>query len=167
MHYYNVQVLLKEVPGEISICFSICGCKLFCKGCHSPFLWNEKNGKILTKIIFKKILYKYYGYASCVLFMGGEWYKKELIYFLKYAQKKGYKTCLYTGEERIDKNFTLHLNWVKTGKWMPELGGLDSPITNQRFINLDTNKIANHLFLKTKCNDSINPKTTHKKNSFY
>jgi anaerobic ribonucleoside-triphosphate reductase activating protein len=149
MYYYNIQIVLQEVPGEISNCFSICGCTIRCKGCHSPFLWKEKNGQLLTQALFKHTLEKYKGLASCVLFMGGEWHKKELIGYLDIAQKSGYKTCLYSGESHIDKDILQQLTWLKTGKWVPELGGLDTTTTNQKFIDVTTNKILNHLFLKS------------------
>jgi len=148
MYYSSIQITLQEVPGEISICFSICGCNIHCIGCHSPILWKEKNGQKLTSNIFKNTLEKYKNSASCVLFMGGEWHKKELINYLNYAQKEGYKTCLYSGEKNIEVDITKHLNWLKTGKWIAELGGLDSPTTNQKFIELKSNKTLNHLFLK-------------------
>jgi len=80
--------------------------------------------------------------------MGGEWHKKELIHHLEYAQKQGYKTCLYSGRKSIDKNLLQHLTWVKTGRWISEKGGLESPNTNQQFIEVQTNNILNHLFLK-------------------
>ena len=41
MYYYDFQVVLQEVPGEISLCFSISGCDKHCEGCHSPFLWKK------------------------------------------------------------------------------------------------------------------------------
>ncbi len=148
MNYSSIQVVLQEVPGEISICFSICGCKIRCKGCHSPILWKEENGQQLSIKLYKQTLLKYKGFASCVLFMGGEWHQKELIDYLKYAQKEGYKTCLYTGKEHIDKNLLQHLTWIKTGKWIAKKGGLDKPDTNQQFIEVQTNKNLNHLFLK-------------------
>lgn len=148
MKYYNIEVVLQEVPGEVSLCFSICGCQIHCEGCHSPFLWTEDNGETLTPDIFEKTLKKYKGFASCVLFMGGEWHKEELITFLKYAMKEGYKTCLYTGEEEVGKDISSHLTWLKTGKWTSERGGLDSPTTNQKFIEVQSNKILNHLFSK-------------------
>ncbi|KGL64041.1 anaerobic ribonucleoside-triphosphate reductase activating protein [Polaribacter sp. Hel1_85] len=148
MNYYNIQVALQEVPGEISICFSICGCQIRCKGCHSPFLWKEENGLELSKKIYTEILNNYKGFATCILFMGGEWHQKKIIEYLKYAQKEGYKTCLYSGEKRISKNLLQHLTWVKTGKWIAEKGGLENPKTNQQFIEVQTNNILNHLFLK-------------------
>tara|TARA_R110002050_G_scaffold283271_4_gene431606 strand:- start:9456 stop:9905 length:450 start_codon:yes stop_codon:yes gene_type:complete len=148
MHCYDFHVVLQEVPGEISLCFTISGCPLRCKGCHSPFLWKEGSGAKLTNSAYKDILYRYFGFASCVVFMGGEWHKKELISKLKYAQSKGYKTCLYTGEETIDLEIKKHLTWLKTGRWDFKKGGLDSITTNQRFIEVETNKQLNHLFQK-------------------
>ncbi|WP_111707980.1 anaerobic ribonucleoside-triphosphate reductase activating protein [Lutibacter citreus] len=148
MNYYNIQVVFQEVPGEISICFSICGCKLKCKGCHSPFLWNEKTGELLTENIFNSTLNKYKGFASTVLFMGGEWHCKELLGYLQNAQLQGFKTCLYSGEEDIKYELQEHLTWLKIGAWNPDLGGLDSAITNQKFIEVKSNRILNNLFIK-------------------
>lgn len=148
MNFYSIQIVLQEVPGEISICFSICGCQIRCKGCHSPTLWKEENGQQLSQKIYEETLTKYKGFASCVLFMGGEWHKKELINQLKYAQKEGYKTCLYSGEDNIEDRLLQHLTWVKIGGWNTKNGGLESPTTNQQFIEVKTNKTLNHLFLK-------------------
>lgn len=148
MYFHSFQIVLQEVPGEISLCFAISGCSLQCKGCHSPFLWKEGNGKKLTAKFFGEVLYKYYGFATCVVFMGGEWHKDELVENLKKAKEKGYKTCLYTGLDKVDDDILEQLTWIKTGKWMESLGGLDSKKTNQKFIEVRTNKTYNHLFLK-------------------
>jgi len=148
MYYHDFQVVLQEVPGEVSLCFSISGCPLRCKGCHSPFLWKEGSGSLLNKNTYLSLLNKYKNLASCVLFMGGEWHEKELVEYLKIANKNHYKTCLYTGEEQISESILNELNWIKTGKWEALKGGLDKPTTNQKFINVKTNTIQNHLFLK-------------------
>jgi anaerobic ribonucleoside-triphosphate reductase activating protein len=148
MNYYDFQVVFQEVPGEISLCFSICGCSLKCKGCHSPYLWKEENGKALTIKKFEKILQQYNDLATCVLFMGGEWHEKELISMLKVAKKNQYKTCLYTGQETVSRLILDELNWLKTGEWNPVLGGLSSKMTNQKFIDIKSNTINNHLFIK-------------------
>ena len=148
MHCYNFHVVLQEVPGEISLCFTISGCPLRCQGCHSPFHWKKGSGTKLSNKEFRDILYRYFGFATCVVFMGGEWHEQELITKLKYAQRQGYKTCLYTGEETIDPKIKEQLTWLKTGKWDFSKGGLDSANTNQRFIQVATNKQLNHLFIK-------------------
>ena len=156
MKYHQFEIALQEVPGEISLSFSITGCSLRCEGCHSPFLWKKENGKLLSVKEFKKYLNQYQGFATCVLFMGGEWHEEKLVELLKIAHHKKYKTCLYSGEEYVASTLLLHLNWVKTGKWNPLKGGLDNKQTNQKFIHIQTDTLLNHLFLKTNSNDSIN-----------
>ena len=148
MNFYDFQVVFQEVPGEISLCFSICGCPLRCEGCHSPFLWKEESGKPLIHEKFKAFLVKYKDLATCVLFMGGEWHEEELIQMLKTAKDMSYRTCLYTGLDAVSKPILKELNWVKTGKWNSKLGGLSSVTTNQKFIEIKTNSIKNNLFIK-------------------
>ncbi len=148
MNYSDIQIVLQEIPGEISICFTITGCKLHCDGCHSPYLWKEESGKKLTDSLYTETLRKYKGFASTVLFMGGEWHCEELVTKLKEAKKYGYNTCLYTGLEEVDKKIEAQLTWLKKGPWKKALGGLDSLSTNQKFIDVKSNKVLNHLFLK-------------------
>jgi len=150
MYYHDFQVVLQEVPGEVSLCFSISGCPLQCDGCHSPFLWKVGNGNLLSEERFEHILKQYKKLATCVLFMGGEWHEEELINFLNLANKNSYKTCLYTGEELVSAAVLKELTWLKTGMWKEHLGGLNSPETNQKFIDVKTNQILNNLFIKTK-----------------
>jgi len=147
MYCYDFHVVMQEVPGEISLCFTISGCPLRCEGCHSPFLWKEGSGSKITKKAYKDILYRYTGFATCVIFMGGEWHQRELIFYLRYAIENGYKTCLYTGLDEVDEKIRNHLTYLKTGPWMKELGGLESNTTNQKFIEVKTNRILNRLFI--------------------
>lgn len=148
MNYSEIEIVLQEVPGEISICFSITGCNIKCKGCHSSFLWNQNNGKELTEDVYISILNKYSGFASCVLFMGGEWCLNELIAYLQLAKSLGFKTCLYTGEIEISDKIRNELTYLKTGPWRESLGGLNSKQTNQKFIEVQTNQKLNYLFIK-------------------
>ena len=148
MYYYDFQVVLQEVPGEISLCFSISGCNLHCEGCHSPFLWKEGNGNLLTENVYTSLLNKYKNLATCVLFMGGEWHEEELINMLQIAKKQDLKTCLYTGEDFISEAIKTELTFLKTGKWEQKLGGLEKNNTNQKFINVKTNQKLNYLFSK-------------------
>ena len=139
MNYSEIEIVLQEVPGEISICFSITGCNIKCKGCHSTFLWNKNNGTELTEDVYRNVLNKYRGFASCVLFMGGEWCPNELIAYLKLAKSLGFKTCLYTGKNEIPEKISRELTYLKLGPWNERLGGLNSEHTNQKL---------NHLFIK-------------------
>ncbi len=147
MYCYDFHVVMQEVPGEISLCFTISGCPLRCEGCHSPYLWKKGMGKKMTTRAYRQILTRYYGFATCVLFMGGEWHRKALIEKLKYAGSIGYKTCLYTGLDEVDSGILEHLTYVKTGPWIRELGGLDSKATNQLFKEVRSDKSLNHLFI--------------------
>lgn len=144
----GIDIVFQEVPEHISICFSIPGCSLQCDGCHSTHLWKKNNNRSLSLNNYLNVLKKYQAMADCVLFMGGEWNKTELIQFLLLAKSMDFKTCLYTGLDTVDEDILDQLNYIKTGPWIKSLGGLSSPITNQRFTDLKTNKNLNHLFLK-------------------
>jgi anaerobic ribonucleoside-triphosphate reductase activating protein len=148
MRYYQKDIVFQEVPGEISLSYFICGCPLRCAGCHSPFTWNERAGMPLTNEDFIQTLHRYQGSLSCVLFMGGEWHEKELIGFLHIAQGMGLKTCLYTGLETVSSELKKSLTYLKTGPWIASLGGLDSPLTNQRFVYTHSEECLNAAFHK-------------------
>lgn len=147
-------VVFQEVPDEISLCFSITGCKVGCKGCHSTELWNTNYGNALSNKTFINYLKKYQSLISCVVFFGGEWQESALIEKLIIAKNYGLKTCLYSGQKHVNINISQHLNFLKTGAWRSELGGLDSAITNQIFRNLTTGEKLNHLFVKNHINEN-------------
>ncbi len=161
-------IVFQEVPGEISLCFSITGCKVGCKGCHSTDLWNEKHGNPLTNASFTRWIDKYQGLISCVLFFGGEWQSDVLIEKLQIAKENRLKTCLYSGEKYVDMAISDHLDFLKTGRWVAELGGLDSPSTNQIFMDLKSGKKLNNQFIPPNVNESLNTTyLTHSTNSIY
>ena len=93
IYYSDLQVVLQEVPGEISLCVSVTGCPLRCKGCHSPFLWKKGTGSALTDEVFVAALERYKNMLSCVLFMGGEWEAEALIHKLQIARSYSLHTC--------------------------------------------------------------------------
>lgn len=153
MHYDKLDVVFQEVPNEISLTFRITGCPLRCKGCHSKASQSAV-GIPLTTDHFKDQLNKYKRGVSCVLFMGGEWHPNQLVEYLEIAQIEGFKTCLYTGLENVPDNIKSHLDYLKTGPWIAELGGLNSPTTNQIFTDLNTNKNLNKYFTKRNNNNN-------------
>ncbi|MDO4782938.1 MAG: anaerobic ribonucleoside-triphosphate reductase activating protein [Capnocytophaga felis] len=153
LRYSDYNIVLQEIPNEISLCFTITGCPLACKGCHSEYLWNPNSGKPLTVDLLEKFLDKYEGTISCVLFMGGEWEIQELLDFIDVAKRKQLKTALYTGlnikqVHRKYPELLQQLDYIKTGKWIPSLGGLDSKTTNQHLLEITTGKILNSYFYK-------------------
>lgn len=148
MKYLGTDVSLQEVPGEISLIFKISNCPHRCKGCHSSEFWSN-SGEVLDYEIYKRKLSRYHGLMTCVCFFGGEWDQDNLLVFLAHAQSHGYKTCLYTGAEKVTKELKEKLNYLKTGPWKENRGGLSSISTNQLFLNLDSGECLNHLFQHT------------------
>lgn len=146
MLLHTFEVLLQEVPGEISLTFYISECPLKCKGCHSPLLWSS-NGTELTSLTYYNYLMRYQGLATCVLFMGGDW-DDQLVEFLEQAKGLNFKTALYSGYNisSISSNILDKLDYLKYGPWVNELGGLASVTTNQQFIHVPTMQIMNKLF---------------------
>ena len=142
LRYKDTNIVLQEIPGEITLVFTITGCSLNCKGCHSPYLWKKGTGNELTNDLLIEQINKYKVIVSCVLFMGGEW-EDDLVKKIKLCTDSGLKTALYTGlnlDEVESQNIELLsvLDYIKVGRWIEELGGLSSITTNQRLINLKT-----------------------------
>jgi anaerobic ribonucleoside-triphosphate reductase activating protein len=148
VNFTNHQVVLSEVPDEITLAFNLCGCPLRCEGCHSPELRNPSFGKELTDVIFTNSLQKYKQFISCVLFFGGEWDENWIIEKLKEIKQTGLKTCLYSGHDNISDRIKEHLNYLKIGPYEKDKGGLASPSTNQKFIDMETGTILNYRFCR-------------------
>ena len=49
------------------------------------------------------------------------------------VREAGYKAALYTGDACVDKTLRDELDYLKTGRYIAKLGGLNSANTNQRF----------------------------------
>jgi anaerobic ribonucleoside-triphosphate reductase activating protein len=141
------QIVFQEVPGEVSLAFTIAGCPLGCKGCHSSYSWRPDTGCLLTPEYFRHRLQSYENLISCVLFLGGEWQAHNLLPLLTLARQAGLNTCLYTGLDDVTDELKQQLTYLKTGRWLAERGGLNSRATNQIFTDLRTGQCLNHLFL--------------------
>jgi anaerobic ribonucleoside-triphosphate reductase activating protein len=146
LRYSNEQIVWQEVPGETSLAFTITGCPLRCKGCHSSEYRNPKTGEPLLPEYLQVRLEQYRGLITCVLFLGGEWLPELLQPLLEQAQRANIKTCLYSGFDQVPDCLLKHLTYLKTGPWIAARGGLDCPTTNQRFIDLRTNELLNYKF---------------------
>ena len=144
-------ITLQEVPNHISLNISIAGCGLNCKNCHSPEMQKLSNEK-LTEDYIKELLKKYGEYISCVTFFNGDNYKEKLLSIITLVKEvnKDLKICLYTGRTVVDKELLDVLDFLKIGEFNEKLGGLASPLTNQRFIDVKNNKDITNLFWKNK-----------------
>lgn len=121
---------------------------------------NSKASHQLTKEYLETRINQYQDMISCVLFLGGEWQIKQLIELLQIVKisNPSLKTCLYTGLEldeivgliKNEINEQISIGWkyifennlldyLKTGRWIRELGGLDNKKTNQQFYKVNVN----------------------------
>ena len=134
MKSMSEMICFQEIPDEISLGFAISNCPYKCEGCHSPELRTDCGQKI--EFILAPAIKKYGGAITCVLFLGGDDSKQcdELINALSYCSSQGLKTALYSGQDNFTTNSILQnlLDYYKVGSYKKELGGLDSPTTNQR-----------------------------------
>ena len=147
LRYSAEQVVFQEVPGEVALAYTITGCPVGCKGCHSVDSWPVGSGEQLTADYFAARLAQYRNLITCVLFLGGEWQPETLIARLQQARNAGLQTCLYTGYDDVSLQIKQHLTYLKTGPWVASLGGLDSSSTNQKFYDLRTQQLLNCRFL--------------------
>ncbi|WP_081665994.1 anaerobic ribonucleoside-triphosphate reductase activating protein [Marinimicrobium sp. LS-A18] len=146
LRYLTEDVVFQEVPGEVSLAYTVTGCPLRCPSCHSADSWDPQGGRPLTPDFLIQRLKDYRGLVTCVLFFGGEWQPCALLALLAAAQRQGVHRCLYTGLDTVEPRLRRQLTFLKTGPWVRELGGLDSPTTNQRLIDLRTGAMLNHHF---------------------
>lgn len=137
--YAGAAVVFQEVPDEIALAISISGCTRNCEGCHSAHLREYKGRDMLYDLEY---LIDSHPGITCVCFMGGDQNLRELRSAVNLIRRKYPKLliCLYSGEDDMDKIsniiLTLSPDYLKWGSYMKDLGGLDSPITNQQFIKL-------------------------------
>ena len=137
LKYLYCKEVFQEVPNEISLGISISGCTIRCRGCHSRELWEDK-GTPLTVEEIEKLLQQHQG-ITCLLLMGGERDIDALIELFQYAHQR-IKTAWYCGLDMIPKDkrgILQYLDFLKLGHYDSELGGLDSPTTNQRLYRLE------------------------------
>lgn len=132
LKYLNTLVTFSEIPDEITLCINITGCPNRCPGCHSPFLWENK-GKDLSQRTLEQFIKENSG-ISCVCLMGGDQDPFIINLLGEVIHKTGKKSAWYSGKEEISPEIDLkNFDFIKVGPYIEELGGLDNPITNQKF----------------------------------
>lgn len=143
MKYTNTQITFQEVPGLVTRCFSISNCGGRCKGCHSPEL-RKNVGEELTKEVLDKYLEEDKGKVDCYVFLGDGREVGLMYVFLKYCKKHNMKTCIYLGHTKIFPPYLEIVDYIKVGCYREDLGGLDSPTTNQRMFKNITSEFYKH-----------------------
>lgn len=137
LKYLYVREIFSEIPSEITLGISISGCQIHCVGCHSRELWEDK-GTPLDIQQLKGLLQQHQG-ITCLLLLGGESNIDALIELFQYACRH-IKTAWYCGLDFIPKDkcgIIQYLDYLKIGHYDQDLGGLDSPSTNQRLYAIE------------------------------
>lgn len=137
---FSHDILMQEIPGEISLSLSISGCPYKCKFCHTPDLQKDV-GEPYEEVI-DGLIEKYQDGITCVLFMGGDNRWKELYSAAEGVRKKyGLKAAVYLGSVDCPRELFYVFDYIKLGPYVHELGGLGSPKTNQRLYKITNNQV--------------------------
>lgn len=137
LKYLYVKEVFSEIPSEISLAVAITGCQQRCYGCHSRELWEDK-GKPLTWESLNALINIHQG-ITCICLFGGE-HDIDALTELFYHARRYVKTAWYCGLDVLPKEhqgIVQYLDYLKLGHYDMELGGLDSPTTNQRLYQIE------------------------------
>ena len=136
LKYANFDIVFQEVPDEVTLAINITNCPNQCPGCHSKYLWDNI-GKNLDMEELENLVTQYKSGITCVCFMGGDAEPKEVSDLAKQLKTKytNLKAAWYSGKNDLPQNVpTDHFDYIKVGRYIAELGPLDSATTNQRMM---------------------------------
>lgn len=149
LRFSHYDIVFQEIPDEVTLAINISNCPNRCRGCHSPYLMENK-GRILSEGTIAKLLDHYQEAITCICFMGGDADPKEverLAGFVKRKARNSVKTGWYSGRSTLPEKFMLdHFNYIKLGPYRENLGGLDNPGTNQRFYRIKDHSMIDMTF---------------------
>ena len=135
LKYANFDIVFQEVPEEVTLAINISNCPNHCPGCHSKYLWEDIGKALNTQELFR-LVEQYKTGITCVCFMGGD-NEPESVAQLARQIKDNYnmKVAWYSGKNDLPENVpTNHFDYIKIGRYVAELGPLDSATTNQRMM---------------------------------
>ena len=132
LKYANTQVVFQEFPGETTFAINLTNCPHHCEGCHSPHLWKDE-GTPLTVDELSRLIAPIEKNIPCIGFMGGDGDFNELHDLVGVARcmYPTLKIGWYSGNDAWSDEMMQFFDYVKFGSYKKELGGLNSPTTNQ------------------------------------
>lgn len=135
LKYVETKVVFEEIPDKVSLAITISNCPFRCKGCHSEYL-RQNIGKDLTTEEIDRLIKENEG-INCVLFLGDGFNACQLLVMSKHikADHPNISTAVYSGYDDILPEYRT-FDYVKTGKYIEELGPLNKETTNQRLYKL-------------------------------
>lgn len=134
MKFTEYEVVLREIPDEITLAINISNCPYHCKGCHSPHLW-EDIGLELTAPLLYQMIERNKG-ITCVCFMGGPFEEVRVWSLWIKLMYPNLKTGWYTGSSALPISENT-LDYIKIGRYISDCGPLNNPKTNQRLYKID------------------------------
>ncbi|MCE5331486.1 MAG: anaerobic ribonucleoside-triphosphate reductase activating protein [Bacteroidales bacterium] len=144
LQYHSYNIVFQEVPGEVTLAINLSNCPNGCKGCHSPYLQDNK-GDVLDTGVIDNLLIKYGKAITCICFMGGDANPQEvekLSHYIRRNTNFRLKTAWYSGKVKLPEYLSIsNFNYIKLGPYIENLGGLDSPKSNQRFYKIENNEM--------------------------
>ena len=145
LRFINYDIVFQEIPGEVTLAINLSNCPNKCKGCHSPYLMEDK-GDVLDESLLECLLKKYGNAITCVCFMGGDASPQDvnhLAAFLHKSTSRRIKTGWYSGKPNFSPNCSIsNFNYIKLGPYIESIGGLNSPQTNQRFYRIENGEMV-------------------------
>lgn len=136
LKYTDTQVVFREFPGEITLAINISGCPNHCPGCHSPEL-QQDIGEELNWDSLEELIKENPG-VTCIGFMGGD-NDPMLVKYLAHQVRTHFtmRVGWYTG---IGNAQTMReMDYVKIGTYQEQFGPLDTPTTNQVYLERQPN----------------------------
>jgi anaerobic ribonucleoside-triphosphate reductase activating protein len=153
LRFQSYDIVFQEVPNEVTLAINLANCPNGCKGCHSPHLQQDM-GEWLTESALDSLLAEYGGAVTCICFMGGDADPCEVDRLARYVRAMSsskLKTAWYSGKSRFPDSCALSsFDYLKLGPYIEQLGGLQSPTTNQRFYRIDNEQMTDCTGLFTK-----------------
>lgn len=131
---YNTETCFREFPDEITLAINISNCPNHCPGCHSKWLWKD-DGDVIAEDYIDNITKPH---ITCIGLMGGDQDPEEILNITKYIKEKhpDKKVGWYSGRTNTELFKYNILDYIKTGPYIKEFGGLDCKNTNQKIYKL-------------------------------
>ena len=146
-------ITLTEIPDYIALFLEFGNCTARCPGCHSENLWLPvDNPMSMQEVVTIATKYRELG-CNAIVLMGGTTNsieKSDLRELLSHL-KGIFGNCvgLFSGQDAISDHagFMRHLRWLKVGHYDETKGGLNRPLTNQRFYEIINNRAIDKTYL--------------------
>lgn len=140
LRFLSYDIVFQEVPGEVTLAVNLSNCPHRCKACHSPHL-QENRGDILDESVIDAFFKRYGNAITCICFMGGDadpLSVEKLSHYVRKLSCGRLKTAWYSGRQELPEGCCVgNFDYIKLGPYVEDLGGLNSPTTNQRFYRVE------------------------------